>query len=159
VTSTVASLTGANALVAKKWAVANDKHVGSGFELITPSGTRQSAVVRGIYDDGNGLLADVTLPNEVLSLSFSEQRDVLLLASLARGADATAVRGSADRALRRSYPSIEVRAQRDFVSTSGRHSTSLGLVPVLFVLAGILIAAALVVRRRGTIDDAQAGRR
>ena len=148
--ATMAALADGNVVASKDWATAHHKHVGSRFELFTPSRTHFVMVLRGIYEDKTHLLADLTLENHAVDLAFGVKRDTILMASVAPTANLGAVQQRAARELRNRYPDIEV------LVAGGRPQSSSLLRTALYVLLAVtaVVAVLALVRRAGTARTA-----
>jgi putative ABC transport system permease protein len=119
-----------------------DKHdvaVGESLRIRTPTDQTVNVVVRGIYDDDSGLLADLTLPNDVLARDFDVTRDAFVVAATRDGADADAVQKAADRQIAALFPTVEVLTEQGFVDDqAGQIDQLISLVYVLLSLSVIV---------------------
>jgi putative ABC transport system permease protein len=126
-------------VVSKKYADKHDVKVGSAVTVRTPTDARLRLDVVGVYDDDAGVLADMTLPNDVLASAFDVRRDAMVFATTAAGQSADAVQKVADSTISAQYPTVEVLTKAGFKDRqAGQINQLLGLVYVLLSLSVIV---------------------
>lgn len=126
-------------VVSKKYADKHDLKVGSAVTVRTPTDARLRLDVVGVYDDDAGVLADMTLPNDVLASAFDVRRDAMVFATTAAGQNADAVQKVADSTISAQYPTVEVLTKAGFKDRqAGQINQLLGLVYVLLSLSVIV---------------------
>ena len=142
----LSELSGSRAVVSKGYASGHDLEVGSRITVLTPTGERVPIEVAGIYDDDSGLLADMTLPNELLARSFNQTRDAFVVATTRAGEDADAVQRVADRAISAQYPTVEVLTKQGFVDDQA------GQIDQLIQLVYVLLSLSVLVSLFGIVN-------
>jgi putative ABC transport system permease protein len=136
--ATLRALGPGEALLATRWAEDHGLTVGDTLSVTSPTGARLDVEVTGIYDDEANLLANLTLPNEVLLRDFNVRGDAFLMATAS--GDVEAVKARADRAMRAAFPSVEVLTKDEFIGDQeDQINQLLALVYVLLALT-LLIA-------------------
>lgn len=144
--ATVRDLGTRDVLVAKDWADEHDATVGKTLELTTPTGAEVPLVVKGIYDDEAGLFADLTVANALMTSDFNTRGNAFLMASIAPGANADAVKNATDRAIKEQYPSLEVLTKDGFIDQQ------FGQVDQLLLFFYVLLALTVVISLFGIVN-------
>lgn len=140
------SLAAGQVLISERFADKHDLKVGQELTVRTPTDKRLSLAVRGIYDDGAGLLADMTLPNDVLARDFDVTRDAFVVATTAAGQDPDTVQQSADRAIKAGFPTVEVLTKQGFVDDQA------GQIDQLIALVYVLLSLSVIVSLFGIVN-------
>ncbi|ADB52132.1 ABC transporter permease [Conexibacter woesei] len=142
----LSSLGHGSTVVAKKFADKHDLRVGRRLTVQTPTGQRVEVVVEGIYDDDSALLADITLPNDVLASDFNVTRDSFVLATTTGGENADAIQKVADRELSAAYPTIEVLTKEGFKDNQA------GQVDQLIAFVYVMLSLSVIVSLFGIVN-------
>jgi putative ABC transport system permease protein len=133
-------------VVSKGFASDHDVKVGQELAVRTPTDQRLRLAVSGIYDDGSGLLADMTLPNDVLARDFDVTRDAFVVATTAPGQNPDTIQKSADRAIQAEFPTIEVLTKQGFVDNQA------GQIDQLIALVYVLLSLSVIVSLFGIVN-------
>lgn len=127
------------ALVSDQLADDHGLEVGSTVTATTATGRRLRLEVSGIYDASGGLLANVTVANDVLARDWAVERDAFVLAATAPGRSPDAVADAAGRIVGRAFPTVDVLTKERFKEDqAGQIDQLLGLVFVLLSLSVIV---------------------
>jgi putative ABC transport system permease protein len=138
--ATLSGLDAGGVLVAKGWAKDHHVRVGQPLVLATPTGARLTQTVRGIFDDKASLLGDLALRNELLARDFNVTGNAFLMASIAPGVDANAVKDRADTAIKRAYPSLKVLTKQGFIDQQAKQVNQLLLFFYVLLVLTIVIS-------------------
>ena len=126
-------------IVKKSYADANDTKVGDTLQMTTPIGKHITQKVSGIAEDKGGLLADLTVTNDVAQTQFGEPKDAFGLVGTDPGANQAAVKQQISTLLDQRYPEAEVLTNQEFKDNiAGQVNQLLGLIYALLALAIIV---------------------
>jgi putative ABC transport system permease protein len=126
-----------------------DKHhvaVGDTLRVLTPSGRHVPLTVRGITDDQGGLLADLTVTNDVAHTQFGERDVALDFVTLEPGASAPRTQKAIDRLLNARFPVAEVLTAQEFKDRQASQ------INQLLVLIYVLLALSVIVSLFGIVN-------
>src|ERR671934_2318357 len=101
-------------IVKKGYADSHDTKIGDTLQLTTPIGKHIAPKVTGIAEDKGGLLANLTVTNDVAQTAFGEPKDAFGLVGVDRGANAAAIKKQISGLLDRQYPEAEVLTNKEF---------------------------------------------
>jgi putative ABC transport system permease protein len=153
--ATLRALGPGDALVANGWAKDHGVRVGQTLVLATPSGARLRQRVTGIYDDKAHLFANVTVSNALMQPAFNIKGNAFLMASVAPGADPSAVTKATNALLGRRYPSLKVLTKQGFIDEQAKQVNQLLLffyvllaLTVIISLFGIVNTLVLAIHER-----------
>jgi putative ABC transport system permease protein len=124
-----------------KQSVADDEDLKVGDTLVVTTPTRETLrlPVQGVITDDGGLIADVTVPLELLAERFDERKDAFGLVGLAPGADQDAVQERIGALLKERFPEGEVKTAEEFIDAqTAQVNQLLGLIYALLSLAVII---------------------
>jgi putative ABC transport system permease protein len=133
-------------LVKKGYADKHHVHVGDTLNVLTPSGRHAPLTVRGITDDKGGLLADLTVTNDVARTQFGERDVALDFVTLNAGVDAKVTQKAIDRMLQAHYPVAEVLTGQQFKDRQA------GQINGLLVLVYVLLTLSVIVSLFGIVN-------
>src|SRR5919204_4596202 len=126
-------------IVKKGYADSHDTKIGDTLQLTTPIGKHIAPKVTGIAEDKGGLLANLTVTNDVAQTAFGEPKDAFGLVGVDRGANAAAIKKQISGLLDRQYPEAEVLTNKEFKDRiAGQVNQLLGLIYALLALAIIV---------------------
>jgi putative ABC transport system permease protein len=133
-------------LVNKGYADKHHVHVGDTLSVLTPSGRHVPLTVRGITDDKGGLLADLTVTDDVARTQFGERDVALDFVTLNAGVDAKGTQKAIDRLLEARYPVAEVLTGQQFKERQA------GQIKGLLVLVYVLLTLSVIVSLFGIVN-------
>lgn len=137
--ASVRGLTNNQVIVKKGFADSHDVKVGDVLRITTPNGNHVALRATGIARDKGGLLANLTVTNDVAERQFGEPKDAFGLVGLQRGANETAVKQRISNLLDKQYPEAEVLTGQEFKDDiAGQVNQLLGLIYALLALAIIV---------------------
>ena len=126
-------------IVKKGYADSHDTNIGDTLQITTPIGKRIAPRVIGIAQDKGGLLANLTVTNDVAQTQFGEPKDAFGLVGTDPGADQAAVKKQISSILDQRYPEAEVLTNQEFKDDiAGQVNQLLGLIYALLALAIIV---------------------
>jgi putative ABC transport system permease protein len=126
-------------LVKKGYADSHDTKLGDTLQLTTPIGRHIAPRVSGIAEDKGGLLANLTVTNDIAQTQFGEPKDAFGLVGTDPGADNAAVKKQIAAVLDRRFPEAEVLTNKEFKDDiAGQVNQLLGLIYALLALAIIV---------------------
>jgi putative ABC transport system permease protein len=135
----VRGLTDSQVIVKKGFADSNDVKVGDTLQLTTPNGNRVALKATGIARDKGGLLANLTVTNNLAESKFGEPKDAFGMVAIDRGANPTVVKQRIADLLEKQYPEAEVLTAQEFKDDiAGQVNQLLGLIYALLALAIIV---------------------
>jgi putative ABC transport system permease protein len=126
-------------IVKKGYADSNDTKIGDTLQITTPVGKHIAPKVSGIAQDKGGLLANLTVTNDIAQTQFGEPKDAFGLVGVQSGADEKAVQKQISDMLKARYPEAEVLTNKEFKDDiAGQVNQLLGLIYALLALAIIV---------------------
>jgi putative ABC transport system permease protein len=126
-------------IVKKGYADSHDTKIGDTLQITTPIGKHITQKVTGIAQDKGGLLANLTVTNDVAGTQFGEPKDAFGLVGTDPGADQAAVKRQIKTLLDQRFPEAEVLTNQEFKDNiAGQVNQLLGLIYALLALAIIV---------------------
>jgi putative ABC transport system permease protein len=131
---------GADQIIVKKgYADSHDTKIGDTLQITTPIGKHITQKVTGIARDKGGLLANLTVTNQVAETQFGEPKDAFGLVGTDPGANQAAVKQQIKTLLDQRFPEAEVLTNQEFKDNiAGQVNQLLGLIYALLALAIIV---------------------
>jgi putative ABC transport system permease protein len=133
-------------LVTKDYAEQRHLALGDTLRVTTPSARHLTLTVRGVTDDQGGLLAELTVTNDLARTAFGERDVALDFVALAPGADGKRTQQAINRLLEARFPVAEVLTAKEFKDRQAQG------INQLLVLIYVLLALSVIVSLFGIVN-------